>query len=89
MQQIIVSYETTDAELRERISSLEKALVTERQRAGQELMSRILELESMLEVERRRVEDLPEMTSMATIHTSTKAANSVSTSKRKLNKKIG
>ena len=89
MMEIITTFETTDAELRERIISLEKALVTERQRAGQELMSRILELESMLDVERRRVEELPEMTSIATIHTSGKAANTVTKSKRRLNKKIG
>jgi len=87
--EIITTFESSDAELRDRIISLEKALVTERQRAGQELMSRILELESMLEVERRRVEDLPEMTTMATIHTSAKAANSVTRTKRKLNKKTG
>ena len=89
LQEIITTYEINDGELRERIISLEKALVTERQRAGQELMSRILELESMLEVERRRVEDMPEMTTMATIHTSAKAANSVTKTKRTLNKKIG
>lgn len=87
--EIITTFESSDAELRDRIISLEKALVTERQRAGQELMSRILELESMLEVERRRVEDLPEMTTMATIHTSAKAANSVTKTKRTLNKKMG
>ncbi len=89
LHEIITTYEMSDAELRERIITLEKSLVTERQRAGQELMSRILELESMLEVERRRVEDLPEMTTVSTIRTTAKAANSVSKTKRTLNKKLG
>jgi len=82
LKSVLSDFEITDAELRERIITLEQSLVTERQRAGQELMSRILELESMLEVERRRVEDMPEMTSMTTVTTRASAANTATKLKR-------